>query len=318
MDFVIGGLAASGAAIFSNPFDVVKTRMQLQGELQARGKHQVFYKNVFHAGWVIAKNEGIRGLQKGLGTAILMHSVRNSTRLGIYQWLHKKEYLTNEHGKTIFHRSALASAFSGAAGAFLGSPLFLVKTQLQAQAADNISVGTQHGHKGAFAAFRTIYHQDGISGLWRGGNAVVLRAVVGSSAQLTSFAITKDMLRDYEVFVRYPIVTSFVASIIGGVFQCILMNPFDLVSVRLYNQGVDQNGRGLLYNGIFDAFVKIGKKEGLRGFYKGVTASYVRLAPHGALCLVFWDMLKELHEKHLAKSKVTSPKFIKSENREGR
>lgn len=82
MDFVLGGLAASGACLFSNPFDVIKTRMQLQGELRRRGEHAIFYKNVFHGGWVIAKNEGVRGLQKGLVTAIFMHSIRNSTRLG--------------------------------------------------------------------------------------------------------------------------------------------------------------------------------------------------------------------------------------------
>lgn len=82
MDFIIGAAAASGACLFSNPFDVLKTRMQLQGELRARGKHAVYYKNVFHAGWVVAKNEGLRGLQKGLGPALVMHSVRNSVRLG--------------------------------------------------------------------------------------------------------------------------------------------------------------------------------------------------------------------------------------------
>lgn len=30
MDFLLGGIAAMGAGIFSNPFDVIKTRMQLQ------------------------------------------------------------------------------------------------------------------------------------------------------------------------------------------------------------------------------------------------------------------------------------------------
>lgn len=82
MDFICGGLAASGACIFSNPFDVLKTRMQLQGELQAKGQHAIYYKNVFHAGYVVAKNEGIRGLQKGLGVAMTLHGIRNFIRLG--------------------------------------------------------------------------------------------------------------------------------------------------------------------------------------------------------------------------------------------
>ncbi|CAG9815631.1 unnamed protein product [Phaedon cochleariae] len=298
MDFITGGLAAGGASIFSNPFDVVKTRMQLQGELVARGTHQVHYRNVAHAGWVIFKNEGFRGLQKGLSTAILMHMIRNSTRLGIYQTLYKNGHLTNEKGKTIFHRSACASAFSGAAGAFLGSPFFLVKTQLQSQSAETISVGTQHGHKGALAAFNKIYSNEGFFGLWRGVNAVMLRAVVGSSAQLTSFAMCKDLLAENDFLNSIPLLNSFVSSIISGVFQCLLMNPFDLVSVRLYNQAVDKHGKGLLYDGLLHAFVKIYRSEGVMAFYKGVGANYMRLAPHGALCLVFWDVLKDMQAKY--------------------
>jgi solute carrier family 25 protein 34/35 len=44
MELVIGGLAAVGAGTFSNPLEVVKIRMQLQGELKARGKYAVFYR----------------------------------------------------------------------------------------------------------------------------------------------------------------------------------------------------------------------------------------------------------------------------------
>lgn len=58
-------------------------------------------------------------------------------------------------------------------------------------------------------------------------------------------------------------------------------------------------GEGLLYNGIVDCFVKVFRTEGVTGFYKGTIAHYMRLAPHGALCLVFWDILKGWQEKYL-------------------
>lgn len=77
--------------------------------------------------------------------------------------MHKNGYLTDENGRTIVHRSALASALTGCAGAFVGSPLFLIKTQLQSQAAKQIAVGTQHGHSGAVQAMREIYSQYGVS-----------------------------------------------------------------------------------------------------------------------------------------------------------
>lgn len=46
--------------------------------------------------------------------------------------------------------------------------------------------------------------------------------------------------------------------------------------------------------------MKIWKTERFLGFYKGVGANYMRLAPHGALCLVFWDILKDFHLKYLS------------------
>lgn len=55
MEFVIGATAACGACIFSNPMDVLKTRMQLQGELKARGQYTIIYRNIIHAGIAVAK-----------------------------------------------------------------------------------------------------------------------------------------------------------------------------------------------------------------------------------------------------------------------
>lgn len=65
----------------------------------------------------------------------------------------------------------------------------------------------------------------------------MVRAIAGSSAQLTTFAKSKDALRDINYLSDKPVVVSFISSIIGGVFQCLIMTPFDVVSVRLYNQG---------------------------------------------------------------------------------
>lgn len=67
--FVCGGLAACIAVTISNPAEVAKTRLQLQGELAKAGAPKVYSSavDVLFKTW---KNEGIRGLQRGLPPAV--------------------------------------------------------------------------------------------------------------------------------------------------------------------------------------------------------------------------------------------------------
>jgi len=90
----------------------------------------------------------------------------------------------------------------------------------------------------------------------------------------------------------------------SGVVVVLFMTPFDVVSTRLYNQGIDASGRGLLYRGVADCFYRIFKAEGLWGFYKGWGASLFRLGPHTVLTLVFWNQLQEAH-KNFSDTSIT-------------
>ena len=84
------------------------------------------------------------------------------------------------------------------------------------------------------------------------------------------------------------------SSVIGSCLVVASMTPFDVVSTRLYNQPVDNvTGKGLVYKGIVDCGLKIFKTEGLLGFYKGFSASFLRLGPHTVLSIFFWQLLRK-------------------------
>ncbi|XP_054641528.1 solute carrier family 25 member 34 [Dunckerocampus dactyliophorus] len=287
LDFALGALACCAACVFTNPLEVVKTRLQLQGELRARGTYQRHYRGVLQALWVVGRTDGLRGLQKGLSVGLVYQGVMNGVRLGSYSYCEALG-ITSYHGGSV-----LSGAGAGALGAFIASPAYLVKTHLQAQTVEAIAVGHQHNHLGVCDAFVSIYRKDGFIGLWRGVNGAVPRVMVGSAAQLATFTSAKEWVSHSQRFSPGSWLTALVAASISGVAVAVTMTPFDVISTRLYNQPVDEFQRGRLYRGFWDCLLKVCQAEGLLGLYKGMGPVFLRLAPHTVLSMLFWDVMRQ-------------------------
>jgi len=117
----------------------------------------------------------------------------------------------------------ISGASSGIMGACLGSPFFLVKTRLQSYS-PVFPVGTQHVYKGAFDAFRHIWREGGVRGLYRGLDAAAIRTGMGSSVQLPVYNWAKNMIEKYNLITDGP-AKHVVASATSGVGVCIAMHP---------------------------------------------------------------------------------------------
>ncbi|KAI4901110.1 hypothetical protein NFI96_025100 [Prochilodus magdalenae] len=327
LDFTLGALACCGACVFTNPLEVVKTRLQLQGELRARGSYQRHYRGVLQALWVVGRTDGLRGLQKGLSAGLLYQGLMNGVRLGFYSYCEASDLTDAPGGRLV------AGALAGALGAFIASPAYLtrhcsgaqcvglivlpsegacegrgrssagriklilfplqVKTHLQAQTVAAIAVGHQHNHQGVSSAFATIYRREGVIGLWRGVNGAVPRVMVGSAAQLATFSSAKQWVAHVQWFSPDSWLIPLTAAMVSGVAVAITMTPFDVISTRLYNQPVDELRRGRLYDGFLDCLVKVCRTEGMLGLYKGMGPVFVRLAPHTVLSMLLWDVMRQ-------------------------
>ncbi|KAJ4434159.1 hypothetical protein ANN_16479 [Periplaneta americana] len=126
MEFVMGGASGMGAVLFTNPFDVIKTRLQLQGELKAKGKYIVHYKGFFHAFYAVARAEGILALHKGLVPALWYQLCLNGLRLGGYDWANRRGWTKNKAGEISTPKRIVVAAFAGCAGSCAASPFYLV------------------------------------------------------------------------------------------------------------------------------------------------------------------------------------------------
>ncbi|XP_029631884.1 solute carrier family 25 member 34 [Salmo trutta] len=287
LDFALGALSCCGACVFTNPLEVVKTRLQLQGELRARGSYRQHYRGVLQALWVVGRTDGLRGLQKGLSAGLMYQGLMNGVRLGFYSYCDTVGVTAAPGG------SLMSGAVAGALGAFIASPAYLVKTHLQAQTVEAIAVGHQHNHQGVSSAFANIYRREGVVGLWRGVNGAVPRVMVGSAAQLATFSSAKEWVARLQWYSPNSWLVALTAACISGVAVTITMTPFDVISTRLYNQPVDERHRGRLYLGFSDCLVKVCRTEGLLGLYKGMGPVFFRLCPHTVLSMLFWDLMRQ-------------------------
>ncbi|CEH17405.1 oxaloacetate carrier [Ceraceosorus bombacis] len=199
--FGVGSVAAMTAVLFSNPSEVVKTRMQLQGELLAKtAPGQAAPPRLFSGALdCFAKTlrlEGVRGVQRGLTSALGYQVCLNGSRLGFYEPFRKAyNAALGKDASEVHALAALAAgASSGIVGAILGNPLFLVKARMQAYS-PFIKIGKSSYHySSTLDGLRSIVRTDGLRGLARGMDAAILRTAMGSSVQLPSYNYAKSYL----------------------------------------------------------------------------------------------------------------------------
>ena len=284
-EFLVGGLSTSTACLATNPLDVVKTRFQLQGELQSRGAYQVKYRNILDAFLKIYRYEGVAGLQKGLTSGVAYQVFMNSARLGTYQTILNSGLTRNSDDQQVFWKLGLAGAFSGCCGAVVGNPFYLVKVQMQSAANPDIAVGYQHKHTGLARGLMNAYRSPG--GLYQGVTSALARVSVGSATQLATFTNAKQYISGLEL-IESDFGVVCLSSLVSSVAVTCTMTPFDVIATRMFNQK-----HGLYYSGWLDCINKIYKHEGGFAFYKGTLAHFFRIGPHTILTLIIWDRYRK-------------------------
>lgn len=289
--FIAGGIAACGAVTITNPIELVKTRMQLQGELAARGQGQKVYTGLIQGLGTIFKHEGLKGIQRGLLPAYVYQIGLNGCRLGFYEPVREavNSLLGYDVDKQQVSVNVFAGASSGIMGAIAGSPFYLIKTRMQSYS-PVFKVGAQTHYTGIGNGLSTIFKNEGFKGLYRGVDAAILRTGAGSSVQLPIYNWAKHLIARYDLVPDGPI-RHLLSSTASGVGVCIVMNPWDVLMTRMYNQ------KGNVYKHPFDCMVKTVSIEGPLALYKGFIPHLLRIGPHTILTLMFMEQTMHLMRK---------------------
>ncbi|KAL7708559.1 mitochondrial carrier protein-like protein [Lotmaria passim] len=316
--YVDGAVASMCATLVSNPFDVMRTRMQLQGELCKRGEYHVLYRNMAQGMMVMAQQEGLGALQKGLASAVLWQIAQNGVRVGLFPAVRAE--LSHAFNSDAMYVSVMAGALCGMVGSFISCPFQMVKTRLQSQRntmttlhGRNLSMATtgeQYDYTGVRDALRKIYNQGGIRALWSGASIATQRTMIGSATQLTAYDFAKTKSCTMTGLSASDIRVHICSAIFSATCVVVFMNPLDVVMTRSFNH--PSGGPKVYSTNLAAATWKVYCVEGFSGLYKGSVALFSRSAPHNIATFVTLEYLRKFREKYTNRSYTSGSEVDKS------
>lgn len=281
-----------GATCVVQPLDLVKTRMQIQGEGGAARE----YKNTMQAFTGILRKEGVSGLYKGIGAALLRQATYTTTRLGVYTALNDV-YKAREGKAPGLFASMGMGMVAGATGAFVGTPAEVALIRMTADG--RLPLAERRNYRGVGNALSRIVKEEGLAMLWRGCIPTMGRAMVVNMAQLASYSQAKQYLLSTGKFTE-GIKMHFVASMISGFITTAASMPVDMAKTRIQNMRVAADGKPE-YRGTVDVLAKVARKEGVLALWKGFTPYYARLGPHTVITFILMEQMTIAYSQYMRK-----------------
>jgi hypothetical protein len=276
------------AAVVTNPIDVVKTRLQLQGELSAH-HHR---RSLLGLTAYMVRTEGVLVLYKGVMASVLREGSYSTIRMGLYEPFKRLVSGQRDVSSTSDLRvwqKLLAGGCAGMTGAAIANPTDLIKVRMQADTAS----GGKPRYASMRAAFAHVYRQEGWAGLYRGVGPTTQRAALLTATQLTSYDTAKRYLLQHG-WLQEGMLAHVCASMLAGLACATTTSPIDLVKSRYMNQPFDPlTGKGLTYASTLDCFVKTLRTEGPLSIYKGFTMNWLRIGPHTITTFVIFERLRQ-------------------------
>eukprot|EP00898_Chlorokybus_atmophyticus_P003868 jgi/Chlat1/4482/Chrsp29S04422 len=289
---VSGAMAGSIAAAFVCPFDVVKTRLQVQRVKQ--GQLPKFH-GLSSSMSVIFREEGVRGLYRGLTPTMVALLPNWAVYFTVYDGL--RSVLGPKDGSAPSTAVNVASAAgAGSATVFTTNPLWVVKTRMQTQA-----LTTQPAvYTGMLQALTKIAREEGFAGLYSG----VLPSVVGIAHVVIQFPLyeaIKVYLADKSgVPVNEVGAGSLaVASALSKMLASTATYPHEVIRARLQNQS-RANGMKIRYTGVMDCIRKVWQEGGMHALYRGCGTNLIRTVPTAVITFTSFELISRTLKSYAA------------------
>lgn len=183
-EILSGGTAGACQVVFTNPLEIVKIRLQVQGEMvkTTEGAQKR------SAMWIV-KNLGLKGLYKGASACLLRDVPFSAIYFPTYSHLKKDLFGESPTKKLGIVQLLTAGAIAGMPAAYLTTPCDVIKTRLQVEArkGDTSYTGLRH-------AAQTILKEEGFKAFFKGGPARILRSSPQFGFTLAAYEVLQSVL----------------------------------------------------------------------------------------------------------------------------
>ncbi|KID90380.1 Mitochondrial substrate carrier, partial [Metarhizium majus ARSEF 297] len=210
----------------------------------------------------------------------------------------------------------LAGATGGMVTATITSPLDVLRTRLQS----DLYASPAHDSKSGLSSFKspfrhvydtfrtigTIRGREGWHGLFRGLGPSLAGVVPAAAVKFYVYGNCKQLSVQYLGFRPDEPIVHALGAVAAGLATATVTNPIWLVKTRLQlDMSQSHNGASMRqYSGSLDCIRQVVRSEGIRGLYRGLTASYLGTA-ETVLHLVLYERLKAVFHASLARFTTT-------------
>ncbi|CAL5197535.1 unnamed protein product [Lathyrus oleraceus] len=292
-EYPVAGLISGFTTVtVKYPLDLVSTRLQVNdGRLFSQFPR---YKNTAHAIFTIARFDGLKGLYAGFLAGVLGTGISSGLAL-VYYARSKQRYAKSKEEK--FSPGLASAVETGALVCLCANPVWMVKTRLQLQT----PLQPTRPYSGLYDAFRTIVREEGFSALFRGivpGLFLVAQGVIHVTAyQELRKTLVHFKTKGSNIQHQNPdkILNSVDSAVLGATSKvaAILPNyPFHVIRTRLQLRP-DSDGISR-YKNSWHVVKETARFEGVRGFYKGLTANLLKNIPAASVTFIVYENVLKL------------------------
>uniref|UniRef100_A0A7S3LWY5 Uncharacterized protein n=1 Tax=Palpitomonas bilix TaxID=652834 RepID=A0A7S3LWY5_9EUKA len=280
-DLFAGTVAGIVSKVIEFPLDTIKVRLQYGGSggQSFKGPIDAFRKTI--------AEEGALGLYRGLPSPMMGAMMENATLFATYGRF-KSMLTAGENRPLTIKETFVAGCGAGFCAAFILTPVELVKCRMQVQELE-MKAGRvlEVNYKNTFDCFKRTLFNEGLSGLYRGHIATLLREIPGNGAWFATYEIACNAIAAQAGCERYELgpLSLIAAGGLGGMAYWSAFYPADTVKSKMQTASVHEK----------QTFLSVMRKtfanEGVSGLYRGFGLTLVRAVPANAAIFAVYEMV---------------------------